>query len=366
MSDRATVFPPIRLGLVIGQLSAGGAEGQLLLLCQGLDRARFSPVVYCLGDRTIPYAPLLEAAGVPVRVIAGARPARLWRLAQWLNRDRIEVVHAWLFIANAYAWLANRHRRRPLLTSARNCKRQGWLLDRLNRRAFAASDVIVANSQQVARYIAEQYGAPPGRTTVVYNAIDTQRFHPPAQRDGGGLCVVMIGRLVPQKDPLLFVAAAAALRQQLAGVRFVLIGDGPLRGEVEAAVTAAGLQACCTLAGERHDVPELLRAADLFWLPSRWEGLPNVVLEAMASGLPVIATDVGGTPELFNSGQEGFLIKAGDGEALVAHSLDLLGDANKRRHCAAAARRRAEQFAPPQMVAAMQQLYARVAPRACV
>jgi glycosyltransferase involved in cell wall biosynthesis len=343
--------------MVIGQLSAGGAEGQLWMLCRGLDRRAVAPVVYCLSDRTQPYGPLIEATDVPVRIISGSRVARVRALRWWLERDRIDVVHAWLFIANAFAWLANRRAQRPLLTSARNCKRQGRLLDWLNRRAFAASDVIVANSQEVARYIAREYGAPPERTTVVYNAIETDRFTCSCGPHADGPCVAMVGRLVPQKNPLLFVAAAAAVRAQIPNARFVLIGGGPLRAEVEAMVTAAGLRECCAVIGERHDVPELLRQADLFWLTSDWEGLPNVVLEAMASGLPVVATDVGGARELVRSGEDGFLIRAGDRDALVAHSVDLLTNPVKRHRLARAARARAEEFSTVRMVSALSQLY---------
>jgi glycosyltransferase involved in cell wall biosynthesis len=351
----------MQLGLVIGQLTVGGAEGQLYLLCRGLDRAAVRPIVYCLSDRTEPYGPLIEGAGVTLRIITGDRPARVRRLRRLLNADGIDVVHAWLFVANAYAWLATRGTGRLLLTSARNCKRQGGILDWLNRRAFAASDAIVANSQQVAEYIRHEYGAPRERVCVVHNAVDTERFRP-ASDARPSLCVVMIGRLVPQKNPQLFVAAAAAVRAAMPGgcdIRFLLIGDGPLRAQVEADVAAAGLQECCTVMGERRDTPELLRQADLFWLTSGWEGLPNVVLEAMASGLPVVATDVGGTRELIRHGQDGFLIKAGDRDALVAHSLELLRDGEKRRQCSCAARARAEAFAPQRMVTAMQELYVR-------
>lgn len=346
--------------MVIGQLTAGGAEGQLWMLCRGMDRQAIAPMVYCLSDRTQPYGPLIEAAGVPVRISSGGRVARMRALRRWLDRDRIDVVHAWLFIANAYAWLANRATRRPLVTSARNCKRQGRMLDWLNRRAFAASNAIVVNSEEVGCYIAREYRAARERIRVVYNAIDTDRFTPAFGPHAGGPCIAMVGRLVPQKNPLLFVAAAAAVRAQLPTVRFMLIGDGPFRAEVEAAVVAAGLRECCEVLGERRDIPELLRQADLFWLPSEWEGLPNVVLEAMASGLPVIATDVGGTRELIRHEGDGFLIHTGDRDALVRHSLDLLRDTDKRRQFARAARLRAEAFAPQQMVNAMQDLYLRV------
>ena len=112
--------------------------------------------------------------------------------------------------------------------------------------------------------------------------------------------------------------------------------------------------------GERLDIPELLRQADLFWLPSEWEGLPNVVLEAMASGLPVVATDVGGTGELVRSGVDGFVVPKGDLESFVARSRELLQDDARRRQFGITARARAEEFSSARMVAAMSQLYEEV------
>src|SRR5215470_9593647 len=124
--------PPLRVGLVIGQLSVGGAEGQLRLFCEGCARAGIQPVVYCLSTQTEPYRALIEAAGVPVRVLAGGRLGRTVRLRRALTADRIDLVHSWLFIANAYGWVVSLGRRRPFVTSARNCKRQGTWLDALN------------------------------------------------------------------------------------------------------------------------------------------------------------------------------------------------------------------------------------------
>ncbi|MDX2166741.1 MAG: glycosyltransferase [Deltaproteobacteria bacterium] len=354
---------PLRVGLVIGQLTTGGAEGQLRLLCGGFDRQRVDPIVYCLSEQTEPYGPALTAAGVPVRVIAGGRLGRLAALRRALAADRIQVAHAWLFIANAYAWLATRGGP-ALVTSARNCKRSGRVLDALNRQAFRASDAIIANSAQVRDYIAREYGAPVERIAVVRNAIDLGRFQPRAAGAApDGPRIVMVGRLVAQKNPLLFVAAAAALRARLPQASFTLVGDGPLRGAVAAAVHAAGLDGALTLAGEQRDVSGLLRQADLFWLTSDWEGLPNAVIEALASGLPVVATDVGGTAELITAGIEGELIAAGDRAALVERSLAILADPARHAAMRHAARQRAEAFGLARMVADTESVYAQALER---
>lgn len=355
-----TPLPPApwRIGLVIGQLTTGGAEGQLRLLCEGFDRDRVLPTVYCLSAQTDPVGPLLVRAGIPVRVLSGGRLGRIAALRRALAADGIQVAHAWLFIANAYTWLATRGRL-PLVTSARNCKRSGWLLDALNRRAFRASGAIVANSSEVARYIAREYQAPAARVHVVANAIDLTRFEgAPAAAAARPPRIVMVGRLVQQKNPHLFLDAAQALHARRPDVTFQLIGDGPLHAALAARIQDAGLGGYVELAGERHDVPALLRAADLFWLTSDWEGLSNAIIEALAAGLPVIATAVGGAADLITSGAEGFLVPPGDREALVARSLEVLGDPARAAQMRGAARRRAEAFGVARMVAETEATYA--------
>src|SRR5258706_15529288 len=119
-------MPPkarIKVGLVIGQLSAGGAEGQLALLSRALRDSRYEAIVYCVSGQSRPIGPELERDGIRVRVLDGPTLQRAFRLGRALAADAVHLVHSWLFIANTYSWLANRGAR-PLITSARNCKRQ--------------------------------------------------------------------------------------------------------------------------------------------------------------------------------------------------------------------------------------------------
>lgn len=350
---------PVRVGLVIGQLTTGGAEGQLWLLCRALDRARFQLTVYCLSERTAPYAEQIAARGIPVRAVSGARFTRVRALRSWLAADRINVVHAWLFVANSFAWAANCGARRPLVTSARNCKQQGRLLDLVNRQAFQASTAIVVNSENVGTYLAEHYAAPRERVRVIYNGIDTERFHPlePAVPVTALGPIVTVGRLVAQKNHALFLRAAHQLASEIPGLRFIIVGDGPLRRTLAAQATQSGIADQVMFAGERADVPDLLRGASLFWLTSRWEGLPNVVLEAFASGVPVVATDVGGTRELIRSGVDGFIVANEDHNGFVRHSRELLNDTALRQRFQQAARARAQEFSVGQMAGAFARLY---------
>jgi len=303
-----------------------------------------------------------------VCVVGGRGFERARRLAAAVRRDRVDVVHAWLFIANGYALVARALAALtgavpPLITSARNCKVQGTVSRLVNAAAFRGSAAIVVNSRDVAEYVVKQYGAPRARIRVINNGIDTVRFRPPDAPVNGSGPIVTVGRLVEQKNHALFLQAAAQLAAVRPGVRFVIVGDGPLRADLERQAQTLGLGAQVTFAGERRDVDALLRSASLFWLTSRWEGMPNVVLEAMATGVPPVVTDVGGTRELVRSGVEGFVVASGDVTDLVARSRTLLDDGATWQRCSAAARARAEEFSVSRMVARLAALYADVAGR---
>jgi glycosyltransferase involved in cell wall biosynthesis len=352
-----SVRRPQRLALVIGQLTRGGAEGQLVQLVQGLDRARFEPVVYCLSAQTDPVGREIVANGTRLCTVTGSASQRARHLARQFDADGIDAVHAWLYLGNAVAGVAHLWRpSRPLITSARNCKVQGRLSQLANILAFRASRAIVANSPDVAAYIQRTYAAPTARIRVIYNGIDVTRFAP-RRADSGVGPIVTVGRLVEQKNHDLFLRAAATLSAEIPEARFVIVGDGPLRATLEHQASRLGIADRVVFTGARGDVDAILPAASLFWLTSRWEGMPNVVLEAMASGVPVIATAVGGTRELVRDGVDGFVVAPGDAAAFVRHSRDLLRDASLRQGCAAAARRRAEGFSTPRMIEAMTRLY---------
>lgn len=344
--------------MVIGQLSIGGAEGQLLELVRGLDRERFEPLIYSLSEQTGAMQPRFEAEGVRVERIGSVGPTRARRLAAACQRDRVDLVHAWLFIANSYAWAARALGvRSPLVTSARNCKSQGLGHHVLNMAAFRGSARIVVNSQQVSHYIADAYRAPAQRVHVIYNGVDTTRFCVAPTARSGPPTVVAAGRLVAQKNFALLIDAAARVHERVPGVRFRIAGDGPQRDGLREKIRAAGLDDTVELLGERTDIDAVFRDADAFWLTSSWEGLPNVVMEAMASGLPVVVTDVGGARELVHSGREGFLVRSGSIEDFVYYGSALLRDDALRRAMGSAARNRAEQFSLGRMVAGMQDVY---------
>ncbi len=238
----------------------------------------------------------------------------------------------------------------------------------------------VALSAQIARYLAG-CGVPASRISRICNGVDTQRFRPAAggapERGvlaaapfaiEGAFVVGTVGRLHAVKDQALLVRAAARALAQAPDarkrLRLVIVGDGPLRADLQAAISAAGLTDIAWLAGEQAQVADWLRALDLFVLPSLAEGISNTILEAMACALPVIATRVGGNDELVEAPATGALIAAGDESALAEQILSMLADPQRARGMGRAARERVERhFSLEAMVAAYGALYERLLAR---
>lgn len=304
------------MALAIGQLTYGGAETQLCELAEGLTD-RFQVSVYCLSAKSAPLADRLRRAGVHVEVFPARGSMDLSRVAALrgvIARDRPAVVHAFLFIASAYCYLATRAlSHTALVTSARNCKLENSAVRRaVIRRAFAASGAVICNSGEMAAFAQAHYGAPAARCQVVYNGVDAERFAPCSVPKKGGLRIGTVGRIERQKNLDLFFDTAAKLLDIRPEARFFLVGEGSLRSRFEASVRERGIGEAVEFLGTRDDVPGFLRTLDQFWLTSDWEGTPNVVLEAMACGLPVVATRVGGTAEIIDDGKDGLLVEAGD------------------------------------------------------
>ena len=211
-----------------------------------------------------------------------------------------------------------------------------------------------AETPRLAALLVQKYGR--GVVDAIATAFDDPR----------AVIVGTVGRLQTVKDQLNLVRAVAIARGQGeagAGLRLLVAGDGPQRVEVETEIRAAGIGDITWLAGERSDVPEVMGALDIFALPSRAEGISNTILEAMASGLPVVATDVGGNAELVAAGETGALVPAQNPGAMAQALLRYTSDAALRQNHGAAGRKRVEQnFSIDNMVARYTNLYEQLLP----
>lgn len=232
----------------------------------------------------------------------------------------------------------------------------------------------IALSRDLADYLNCKIGILVERTTQIYNGVDAQRFHPAGVRQQIAGCpfvaasywlVGTVGRMQSVKDQTTLVRAfihALAIAPDLKEtLRLVMIGDGPLRAESQALLQQAGLTELAWLPGGRDDVPEILRGLDCFVLPSLSEGISNVILEAMASGLPVIATDVGGNGELVDAGRTGELVPVSDVEAMAQSIVGYARDRERARAAGQAGRVAVERrFSMNAMVQQYQGLYDRL------
>lgn len=232
----------------------------------------------------------------------------------------------------------------------------------------------VALSRDLAGYLVDRVGVRAGKVAQLYNGVDAVRFHPaeglppiegcPFRRPDHWL-VGTVGRMQTVKDQTLLARAfvrtlemAPSLKGRL---RLIMIGDGPLRGEARQILEQAGVADLAWLPGERHDVPEILRGLDCFVLPSLAEGISNTILEAMAVGLPVVATRVGGNPELVIEGVTGRLVPSGDADAMAAALIAYASDPEQARAAGRAGRAEVERrFSLEAMVGAYQGLYDRL------
>jgi glycosyltransferase involved in cell wall biosynthesis len=366
------VSTPLRVVHVAGSADWGGGERYLELMARHLDREQFTLEVIAPARGVL--CSRLAALGVASHVVdlgALVSPLAVVRLASTLRRLAPGLVQSHGARSNFYTRLAAPLAGgvSPVVSTIHNAIGD-YPVSPLRLAVYRAMDRLTLPLSTkvlcVARGLAVDY---PGRAVVVENGIDLDDFDPvgagPAASalrqtlaPGGRPLVGFAGRLTPQKDPLAFVALLARLRRERPDVHGVIVGDGPLRGEVERAVEAHGLGACCRLLGALSDVAALLRALDVFVLTSVSEGLPLVVLEAMAMERPVVATAVNGVPEIVEDGITGRLVACGDGEALARAVLDTLADAERARAMGRAGRRRVQaSFTASRMVAETAALY---------
>ena len=360
---------PCRILYVIGALGVGGAERQLLELAAGLDRAAFSALV-CSLDAGHEFAEAFARRGVPVLELqrhGSFDVRRLARLRRLVEHERPDVVHAFLVGPSLYTRLACLGlRARPrLVVSERSIEGRRRRSVRLADRALAGSvDCFVANAEAVREALLVHLQPRRPRTLVIPNGFDV-RPGPPgppraALRAELGVretetLLLAVGRLAPQKDYPLLLDALARLRER-PGLRLAIAGDGPERPRLEALLRERPLPAA--LLGTRRDVPDLLRAADLFVLSSNVEGFPNVVGEALLAERPVVATAAGGVPEILRDGVDGRVVPVGDSEALARAIASLLDDPEAAaRMAASGARRVRESFSLEAMVRRHEALY---------
>lgn len=358
-----------RILQIIPSLDRSGAEKQLLLLATRLPPSEFE-VHVCALTRGGPLADELRAAGIPVTVIGKrwrADPLAYARLERLVRQLRPDLVQTWLFAGNAYGRLAAWRARVPVIVASERCV-DPWkselqhALDRLLARCTAA---VVVNSDGV-RDFYQQHGTPLTQLRVIPNGVELPS--PPTVTRSELLAelglpedarlLAAVGRLWPQKGVKDLIWATDLLHVIHSNVHLLVIGDGPQRAMLERFTQLCRIEHRVHFLGHRNDVPRLLPHCDLLWLASSYEGMPNVVLEAMAAGLPVVATDIPGTRELVLPRITGYLVAVGDRAEMARWANKLLDDPRLRERMGQAARERvAAHYSVDRMVGRFAELY---------
>ena len=366
----------MRVAMLIGSLHVGGAETQVVGIARGL-RERGHDVDIVLMNGRGPLLDVARTAGIGVHLLdypgirfrnerRQVRPwlivtdaLRLLSLFVVLRRGRYDVLHAFLFhsyvLGLPLGWLA----RVPVRIAARRGLHSGLprtaLVMPLTRLSTRLATAVVANADAVAEDAHRHEHVPRSKLVVVRNAVDLpQQQADPSVQPATGL---IIANLIHYKGHL---DLAEAVRRIQRPPRIRCIGEGPMRAQVEAAILAGGIQDSLLLEGSRAGARSAYLDVQFAVLASHSEGMPNAILEAMAAGLPVVATDVGGVRELVENGVTGLLVPASDPDAMAAALQRIADDVDFRVAAGAIARERAASFSWAAAAAAHEELYLRL------
>jgi len=338
---------PAGIAFVIATLDKAGAETQMVRLAAGLDREEFAPVVIAL-TRSGPLEQELRDAGISVHVIGKRHkldPFAARRLTLLLRELAPTIAHTWMFTANAYGRHSALAARVPVLVASERCV-DLWKMAvhrAMDRHYAARTDAIVANAEAVKAFIVAE-DIPEDKVHVIHNGFDFDALTgfgnalDRAPGKEGPYTLGTVARLEPQKGLMHLVRAFAGLLERGIDARLEIIGGGPDSARISRHAEKLGVLEKTALLGYRPQPAAHVVGWDLFVLPSLWEGLPNTVVEAMALGVPVVATDVGGTRELVRPGRTGRLVPAANEDALGRAMAEALTDADESRRMAVTAR----------------------------
>lgn len=342
----------LRVALIVGGLGKGGAEKQLVYMAQALLRSDVDVRVFCFTKGEY-YETALEEMGIAPRWIGRfpAPPLRVLSVVAALRVFRPHIVQSTHFYANLYAVMAGLAYRAVSIGGIRS---DGLYEMEINKffgpLLLRGPSALIANSV-AAKLHAPSSGVRPESITVLPNVIDLPAFDaqtridPPFDDPRAGPAVIVVCNLRPKKRVERFLRALALARREVPGLKGFVAGDGPERASLEAEAGSLRLLPDGVMfLGRRHDVPALLKKAQIFVMPSEHEGFPNVILEAMAASLPVVTTRAGDAGLVVVNGSTGYVVGLDDVEHMAEHMVTLGRSEEERARLGRAGRRRVEEL----------------------
>jgi len=354
---------------LIESSETGGAETVVISLVENLDRNRYRSFVCLLSDGWLNTQ--LQRRGIETMVISQPRSVDfLWiyRVYRTLRDRSIHVMHSHEFATNVYGSLLSLVSGIPIVTTAhgKNYYAEKWRR-RLAYRFAARQSTMVAVSEDLKRFLTQRVGIPPGNIRVVHNGIDLHRYalserHSTTRKDLGidarQPVIGTVGNLFAVKGQTYLLRACAVVARDFPDFVLLVAGEGGQLGALEDEARSLGIGGNVKFLGFREDVPYLLQAMDVFVLPSLSEGLPLSILEALALQKPIVASNVGGIPEVVKDGVTGYLVPSKDPKALAEKIILLLHHPQVAADFVKEGRKRVEEaFSLEQMIQEYQSLY---------
>jgi glycosyltransferase involved in cell wall biosynthesis len=357
---RGSPARPARIAFLLPTFDIGGAERVVLRTARGLDPTRFRPHVLALVKGSGRLLSELETARVPATSLATSsaeRPQAVWRLWLWLRRERPDALLTYMFHANQIGRVLGRAAGvKVVISSERVVKWETPTRIRVNRLTARLVDIVTTNSAAGIAFWQSALKLPSSRIRLIYNGVDTEVFSPRPRSDPP-LVIGNLSRLHAKNDQSTLLEALSRLNPHVGSWRCMVAGEGPERDALVRQAKALGLTDRLRFEGHVSTPVAFLQGLDIYVQSSIAEGMPNAVLEAMACGLPCVATDVGGTAELVIDGRTGYLVPARDPAAIAARLGQLLTDPDLRARIAAAGRAHVERtFSLAAMVRATESL----------
>ena len=369
----AAVLPVM---FVTTDMTMGGHEQMIARLALGMDRSRFAPIVCCLKQRG-DLGQMLAEAGVPVYADLSAHKfdARvLVRLVRVMRTHRVGLVCTVGTGGDRMFWgrLAARLAGVPRVVASLHSMGEPDHVEWPNRLLNKMTDAFVGVARVQRQYLTRHEGIPPERTHVIYNGVDARvwaRAQPSAQLarslglQPGTPVAGIVAILRPEKNHEMFLQAAARVVDLVPNAHFLVVGDGPQREDLTCVTHQLGLTWRVHFIGQRNDVPQLMKLMDVVVLSSRAEAFPMTILEGMAAGRPIVATDVGAIGEAVSHGTNGYLVAHGDTDAMAQSIARLMTDSDRARRFGQAGQRLvAERFSLRQMIEGYERLFLSLAP----